>query len=379
MRPPRVSLSRRSEHPTTKNALSIALSARRMAGLPVHDLTVSNPTTADLSYDVQAVTSGLSSPRALVYDPAPFGLDSARKTIAERMHVDPSRVVCTASTSEAYAFLFKALCDPGDEVLVPAPSYPLFDQLASIEGVTLRPYRVAYDGAWHLDTSSLRTTDRTRAVLAVSPNNPTGNVLTRDELEALTRFNVPVICDEVFAQYTFRDAADAVTCAATEAGAHLVISLGGLSKLVGMPQMKLAWMLIGGPDDLAQPLLDRLEWIADAFLSVGAPVQHALPKLLESGVGDAIAARVTAGLSMLRGVLEMTSATVLDVQAGWYAIVQLPNTRTEEQWVMSLLARGVYVHPGHFFDMEQEPFIVISLLTPERDLAAGVQVIAESL
>ncbi len=372
-------LSRRSEHETKQNALSVALSARRLAGLPVIDLTVSNPTTADLAYDDASILGALGSRGALLYEPTPFGLDSARKIVALYNEVDWHRVVLTASTSEAYAFLFKALCDPDDEVLVPAPSYPLFDQLASIEGVRLVPYRLAYDGAWHLDASSLARTERTRAVLTVSPNNPTGNSLTRAELASLSALGLPVIADEVFAEYTFKDSPDRVVCAAREASDGLVISLGGLSKLAGLPQMKLAWMVIGGPDALANPLLDRLEWIADAFLSVGAPVQHALPALLEHGVRDVIRARLRANLERLRATLESTTATVLDVEAGWYAIVRLPKTRSEVAWVMALLDGGVYAHPGHFFDMETEPYLVISLLTPERDLERGAKELVELL
>jgi alanine-synthesizing transaminase len=365
-------LSRRSRHELEKNILSLALDARRAAKLPVIDLTVSNPTTAGIAYDAKAITSALSSEGSLVYEPAPFGLDSARKIVAQYTGMDASCIVLTASTSEAYAFLFKALCDPGDEVLVPRPSYPLFDQLASIEGVVLVPYRLAYDGAWHLDASTLKVNARTRAVLTVSPNNPTGNVLTRDELGVLASTGLPVIADEVFAEYTFGETKDAVPCAARLANDHVVISLGGLSKLAGLPQMKLAWMGIGGPDTLVAPLIERLEWIADAFLSVGAPVQHALAGLLKSGARDAIAARVTRNLETIRRALANTAATVLDVRGGWYAIVRLPSVHTEEHWVMSLLDRGVYVHPGHFFDMESEPFVVISLLTPSTDLATGL-------
>jgi len=372
-------LSRRSEHETRQNALSVALSSRRAAGLPVIDLTVSNPTTAGVVYDQDAITRALGDGAVLTYEPAPFGLDSARKVVAQYNDVDSRRVVLTASTSEAYAFLWKALCDPDDEVLVSAPSYPLFDQLAAIEGVRLVPYRLAYDGAWHLDASSLARTERTRAVLTVSPNNPTGNSLTRAELAALCALGLPVIADEVFAEYTFRDSPDRVVCAAREASGSLVISLGGLSKLAGLPQMKLAWMVIGGPDALADPLLERLEWIADAFLSVGAPVQHALPELIRHGARDAIRARLRVNLDRLRATLANSAATVLDVEAGWYAIARLPATRSEHEWVMALLDRGVYAHPGHFFDMESEPYLVLSLLTPERDLERGAQEIVAML
>lgn len=378
-----LSLSRRSAHESARNALSLALDARRARGEGVVDLTVSNPTRAGLPFDASAVTEALSDRAALVYEPAPLGLPSAREAVARLYDVDASRVVITASTSEAYAFLFKALCDPGDEVLALAPSYPLFDQLAGIEGVRLAPFRLAYDGAWHLDAPSLvhALSPRSRAVLTVSPNNPTGNVLRSAELEALQAVGLPVICDEVFAEYTFANRPQSVRCAARDASDGLVVSLGGLSKLGALPQMKLAWMIVGGPDALASPLLERLEWIADAFLSVGAPVQHALPRLLEATapVRAAIRSRTARNLETLRARLAGTAATVLDVEAGWYAIVRLPATRAEEVWALDLLARGVYVHPGHFFDMEGEPFVVVSLLTPEADLDSGIAIVLSEL
>jgi len=257
--------SLRSAHEGRKNALSLALEERRARGQLVTDLTVSNPTTAGIPYDAAAIQGALSVPESLVYEPAAFGLASARQAVADHLGMDGSRVLLTASTSEAYAFLFKALCDPGDEVLVPAPSYPLFDQLASIESVRLVPYRIAYDGAWHLDAASIVPTARTRAILVVSPNNPTGSSLTRPELARLRATGLPVVADEVFAPYAFRAGQDRVECAAREAGSSLVFSLGGLSKLAGLPQMKLGWIVVGGPEELTREALERLEWIADAF------------------------------------------------------------------------------------------------------------------
>ena len=373
--------SRRSAYAADRNALSLALGARRARGERVIDLTTSNPTTAGLHYDDHAIAAALANVAAMTYEPAALGLPQTRELIARYTQVDASRIVITASTSEAYAFLFKALCDPGDHVLIPAPSYPLFDQLAGIEGVTLAPYRLAYDGAWHIDTPSIAkaTSDRTRAIVAVSPNNPTGNVLTRGELAAMQAAKLPIISDEVFAEYTFSSAADSVFCAAREAGESLVFSLGGLSKLAGLPQMKLGWIALGGPDALVAEAIDRLEWIADAFLSVAAPVQHALPALLASGAVTraSISSRLARNLAALRATLSGSPATVLSVEAGWYAMVRMPNTRTEEAWAMALLELGVYVHPGHFFDMESEPYLVLSLLTPEADWQQGARVIGE--
>ena len=371
--------SLRSAHEGRKNALSLALEERRARGQLVTDLTVSNPTTAGIPYDAAAIQGALSVPESLVYEPAAFGLASARQAVADHLGMDGSRVLLTASTSEAYAFLFKALCDPGDEVLVPAPSYPLFDQLASIESVRLVPYRIAYDGAWHLDAASIVPTARTRAILVVSPNNPTGSSLTRPELARLRATGLPVVADEVFAPYAFRAGQDRVECAAREAGSSLVFSLGGLSKLAGLPQMKLGWIVVGGPEELTREALERLEWIADAFLSVGAPIQHALPRILAASepTRATIRGRLARNLDVLRRTLEGSAATVLDVEGGWYAIVRLPATRDEEAWTLELLSHGYHVHPGHFFDMEGEPFVVVSLLTPEADLERGARAIRD--
>jgi alanine-synthesizing transaminase len=288
-------------------------------------------------------------------------------------------VVLTASTSEAYAFLFKLLCDPGDEVLVPVPSYPLFEHLARLETVRAVPYRIAYDGAWHLDVSSVRSAvgPRTRAISVVTPNNPTGSYVKRDELAALAALGLPIVSDEVFAGYSLDPRPDPTRAAsALEAEGALVFALGGLSKLAALPQMKLAWIALGGDAGLVDPALARLEVIADAFLSVGAPVQHALPSLLASrgGVTSAIVARTRENLAFLRGALEGKAVSVLEVEGGWYATLRLPRTQAEEQWALSLLEQdGVYVHPGHFFDFESEAYLVASLLTPGPVFRDGIQ------
>jgi aspartate/methionine/tyrosine aminotransferase len=292
-------------------------------------------------------------------------------------------VVLTASTSEAYAFLFKLLCDPGDEVLVPSPSYPLFEHLARLESVRAVPYRLAYDGAWHVDLPSVRAavSSRSRAIVAVSPNNPTGSYLKRHELDALADVGLPIVSDEVFGRYAVK-ADGARATSALEAGdrAPLVFALGGLSKLAGLPQMKLAWIAIGGQAARVTEALARLEVIADAFLSVGTPVQHALPALLasrntaERSIHDRMLSNVAAIASAAGG----SAVSLLDVEGGWYAILRLPATRTEEAWTLAFLEQdGVYVHPGHFFDFEDEAYVVVSLLTPEETLREGVRRIVD--
>jgi aspartate/methionine/tyrosine aminotransferase len=372
--------SRRSSHDTAPNALALARDAVSASGRPWLDLTVSNPTRADIPYDQTAILDALRDERALVYEPAPFGLRSAREAVSRELGsaVPSSRVVLTASTSEAYAFLFKLLCDPGDDVLVPQPSYPLFELLARFEGVELVPYRLAYDGQWHVDTDSLRRArgPRTRAVLAVSPNNPTGSYLKKDELAAIADLDLPIVSDEVFASYSFADDARRATTALDATGS-LVFALGGLSKLAALPQMKLAWIAAGGPGPVVASALERLELIADSFLSVGTPVQHAASTLLATrGPAErAIQERTRTNLATLReSVGARSAATVLDVEGGWYATLRLPGVLTEERWVLDLLEKdGVYTHPGHFFDLEDGAHLVVSLLTPREVFAEGVQ------
>jgi aspartate/methionine/tyrosine aminotransferase len=374
--------SSRSSFDLSPNPLAVALERLR-ASRSLLDLTESNPTRAELPYPNEAILDALSSPGALLYEPHPFGLPSARDAIAAELSssgvvVPPSHVVLTASTSEAYAFLFKLLCDPGDEILVPAPSYPLFAHLAQLESVRSVSYRLAYDGAWHVDLDSVRRgiTSRTRAVLSVAPNNPTGSYLKRDELAALASLGLPIVSDEVFARYPLREDSGRALTALEAQGAPLVFALGGLSKLAALPQMKLAWMAVGGAAPSALQALARLEVVADAFLSVGSPVQHAVPALLASRVPveAAIQARTRKNLAVLRQATRGSAASVLDVEGGWYAVLRVPRTHSEESWALSLLEEDdVIVHPGHFFDFEQEAYLVVSLLTREATFEEGVR------
>jgi hypothetical protein len=374
--------SRRSSFDLAPNRLALALEKARAAARPLLDLTESNPTQAGLEYDPAAILRALSSEAALAYEPAAFGLPSARDAVARNLgvdglHVEPSRVILTASTSEAYAFLFKLLCDAGDEVLVPRPSYPLFEHLARLEGVRAVPYRLGYDGAWHIDPASLRdaVTARTRAVVTVSPNNPTGSYLKHDELELLASTGLPLVSDEVFARYPLRDDPRRAR-SALEGASPLVFSLGGLSKLAGLPQMKLAWTVLGGDPATVAGAMARLEVIADAFLSVATPVQHALPALLAAGrtTERAIQERMKENLAWLVDACRAVPVSLLDVEGGWYATLQLPGVRGEEAWALAFLEDdGVQVHPGHFFDFEREPYAVVSLLTPAAIFREGMR------
>jgi aspartate/methionine/tyrosine aminotransferase len=375
-------LSRRTSLDRAPNPLALAIERARATGEPLLDLTVSNPTTAKIAYDETAILAALADPGALVYAPDAFGLASARAAVcgvlSERgISVGAERVLLTASTSDAYGYAFKLLCDPGDEVLVPEPSYPLFEHLARFDGVRPVPYRLAYDGAWHVDVSSLERarSERTRAIVVVSPNNPTGSYLKRSELASLARLGLPIVSDEVFAEYPL-DAPRDCARSALETDQVLVLALGGISKLLGLPQLKLGWAVVGGPSEQVGEALARLEICADAYLSVGAAVQHALPRLLAAGraTRDAIRLRTSKNLETLRAALAGSAATLLPVEGGWTAVMRLPRTRSEEDWVLGLLsAERTLVQPGWFYDFEDEPFIVVSLLGVEAVLAEGAE------
>ena len=320
-------------------------------------------------------------PRILRYEPTAHGLLSAREAVAEYYHdtVHPHRILLTASTSEAYSYLFKLLCDPGDEILVPRPSYPLFDMLAQLESVRVTHYPLHYQEGWFIDIAALQNaiTSRTRAIVWVNPNNPTGSYLKRSEYVAMARLcsenGLALISDEVFADYSFEDNPDALRSVTASDGC-LSFSLSGLSKVCGMPQMKLGWIVASGPGH--EEALSRIEWIADTFLSVGAPVQCAAPALLQSrdSIQRAIRTRTSRNLASLHGVCPPTSPwRVLRVEGGWYATLQAPHTKSEEERTLELLDSGVLVQPGFFFDFESEPYLVISLLTEPQKFVTGVK------
>ncbi len=371
-----IPFSSRLDWDLPRNRLSEALAARRAAGARVLDLTESNPTRAGFEYP-EALLEALADRRALRYDPAPAGLAAARAAVP-----DSPRVLLTASTSEAYAYLFKLLADPGDEILAPRPSYPLFEFLARLESLRVAQYPLRYDHGWMVDFARLEeaATPRARAVVVVNPNNPTGSFLKREEFERLEDFcaarGLAIISDEVFSAYAFGPDPLRVE---TLAGARraLTFCLGGLSKSCGLPQMKLAWIAAAGPEPLRRAAFERLELIADTYLSVGTPVQWALPKLLEAGaaVREQIARRTAGNLARLRAAIGPESPLrVLEVEGGWYATVQAPRVLAEEDWALALLEEdGVLVQPGFFFDFESEAYLVVSLLTEPRAFEEGVR------
>jgi alanine-synthesizing transaminase len=379
-------LSRRSDLGQEHNAFSAALHRAKHAGRKLFDLTLSNPTIADFPYDSAAILEALADPRLLHYAPEPFGLGEAREAVAAEWQrqghsIDVRRIFLTASTSEAYSVLLKLLCDPGDEVLVPRPSYPLLEHLSHLESVRLVSYALTYDGAWHIDLESLERvlSPRTRAVITVSPNNPTGSFLKRDELAALSALGLPLISDEVFAAYPLTSSARRAS-SVLESSSRLTFALGGLSKSAGLPQIKLAWTAVGGPSTLVDPALERLEVLLDAYLSPSTPAQLALARLLRAGAPTqrAILERCRENLAALDRELQGSAATRLDVEGGWYAVLRLPETASEEYWVLELLERDdVVVHPGFFYDFAREPFVVLSLITPSPEFTEGVRRLAK--
>jgi aspartate/methionine/tyrosine aminotransferase len=367
---------------TELNRISEAVRVRREGGGEILDLTESNPARAGLLQNADSLGEALHHPLVNTYDPSPQGSMEAREAIAtyyagRGQTVDPERILLTASTSESYSWLFKLLANPGDEVLVPRPSYPLFEFLAALESVRVVQYPLLYHDRWQIDFGALEAllTTRTRAIVVVNPNNPTGSFLKGDEWDKLRRLQLPVICDEVFSDFFFRPDETRVTSLAGHQDEVLSFSLSGLSKVSGIPQMKLGWMVLSGPEQQVCEALHRLELIADTYLSVGTPVQLAAPRLLalRTGFQEALAARLRANLQFLRG----TRFRLLDVEGGWYSTVRVPRVRTEEEWVLHLLDRGVLVQPGFFYDFECEAYLVLSLLTPTEVFAEGCSRILE--
>jgi len=378
--------SARTRWDLTANRLARLFGEKRARAETVLDLTESNPTRVGLPAP-RDLLAPLAQPAALRYEPSPFGLPAARAAVAAEFArrgaaLDPSRVLLTASTSEAYAILFKLLCDPGDEVLVPCPGYPLFDFLTRLESVHVRTYSSTWDGEWHVDLQALQSAmgPRTRVVVVVHPNNPTGAFLKTGELEAIETLcagrGIALVSDEVFADYAFRPDPRRAPCVAHD-GPALAFTLGGLSKSCALPQLKLAWMAVTGPEPGRREALARLEVVADTYLSVSTPVQVAAPDLLarREELQAPLRARLAGNLAVLRACLGPASpATLLEPEGGWYAVLRVPATVSEEERVTQLLAeRNVLVHPGYFFDFPSEAFLVLSLLPPPDILAQGLE------
>jgi alanine-synthesizing transaminase len=408
--------SKRSRPWSEINRLTERLAAIRRAGEPVLDWTLSSPLKASLPYDRTAVDHALRRGHTWRYDPHPLGLYRARQAIAAVLHaegmpVQPEQIAITSSTSEAYAWLFKLLCAPGEGVAVPAPSYPLFEQLAGLEHVELRPYGLRYDGHWYVDEVALRYAcgspsqhdvgnppqhlTLTRALVTVHPNNPTGSYLSHEDSDLLMGQGLPLICDEVFGPYRLPEWPGPQGCvnaaiesrhvmgprSQTGVGGDppvLTFHLDGLSKRAGLPHLKLGWIAVRGPSALVNEAMQRLEWIADAYLSPNAVVQEALPELLASSevVQHAIRARIAINYAQLLDRCQRTAVTVLCAQGGWYATLRLPHVQTDEQWALTLLEQArVYTHPGYLYDFDvalHGCVLVVSLLLEEEDFERAV-------
>lgn len=365
---------------TEESDLARAHRRRLEAGLPIADLTASNPTRCGLAFPPDLVDA-LASPQALNYDPQPRGQFAARRAVCAyyKDHgalLDPAQIILTTSTSEAYSFLFRLLCDPGTEIVVPQPGYPLFDYLAVLDDVRVRNAPLVYDHGWQIDPEGFRRaiTPQTRAIVLVHPNNPTGHFTKPWEAEELARlcrrFDLPLIVDEVFLDYHLGQRSSSFAAGLNGVPVFVV---SGLSKIAGLPQMKAAWIVATGPERAAA--LDRLEVIADTFLSMNTPVQLALPRWLESreAIQAQIRSRTAANLAELdRQLAGSPVVSRLQTEGGWYAILRIPALRPDEETVLDLLDAGVWVHPGYFFGLPPSGWLVVSLLSPEREFSTGV-------
>jgi alanine-synthesizing transaminase len=373
------------------NRLSEALARHRGAGKPLLDLAASNPTACGFEYDNRAILQVLANPAALRYSPDPKGLRSAREAVvayyaARNVAVPVDHIVLTTGTSEAYSFAFRTLCNPGDEILIPEPSYPLFAFLADIQDVALVRYPLVYDYGWQINFHAFEQaiTARTRAVIVVHPNNPTGHFVKTQEVKQLNRIcaahELAIIADEVFLDFVLTKQSHSSFAANGEA---LTFTTSGLSKISGLPQMKAAWLITGGPEQLKSQALARLEVIADTYLSMNTPVQLAMAALFEQrhSFQKQLLARVAKNLAELDRQLSLQkSCTRLTVEGGWYAVLRVPATRPDEELAIELLERsGVYVHPGHFYDFPADGFLVVSLITREEEFRAGLTLLLSSL
>jgi alanine-synthesizing transaminase len=385
--------SSRTNWKLAQNRFTQTLAEVRASGTKILDLTHSNPTRIGLHYDEQAILGALASPRSLDYDPQSKGLRESREAVAgyyREQHgvreIDPEHVVLTTSTSEGYSFVFRLLCNAGDELLVPKPSYPLFEFLADLQDVKLVPYPLIYDHGWQMDFHSLEKaiTPRTRGVVVVHPNNPTGSCVQPHELQLLNAFcrehELAVITDEVFLDYVLEEKQPASFAANRDV---LTFTLSGLSKISALPQMKVAWVVTSGPTEQASEALARLEVIADTYLSMNAPIQWALPMLLEQrkNIQSQLLKRVKNNLAELnRQLAAQKSCERLNVEAGWYAVLRVPVTRSDEDLVIELLReKSVLVHPGHFYDFPSDGYLVLSLITAEVEFSEGIGKVLEYL
>jgi alanine-synthesizing transaminase len=366
------------------NRLAEALERQKSSGRKLLDLSASNPTECGFRYNAPAIMRALCSPASLQYHPDPRGMKSARQAVSayyaargERVSIDD--LLLTASTSEAYSFVFRLLCNPGDELLIPTPSYPLFDFLADINDIKLIRYSLFYDHGWHIDIHALKQaiTPRTRGMILVHPNNPTGHFTKTEEIAQLNEIcaanQMAIIADEVFLDFSLGAAQKSFVANS----ASLTFTMSGISKISGLPQMKFAWLAVNGPKEVKREALARLEMIADTYLSLNAPIQLAAPVLLQQRATfqQQLMGRVRNNLAELDAQLaEERKVSRLEVEGGWYAVLRIPATRPDEELAIELLEKhDVYLHPGHFYDFPGDGYMIVSLITPEPDFSEGLR------
>ena len=375
--------SRRAAERIAPNRITRALAARRAAGGEILDLTNTNPTSCGLAWPLATLERAFRGGDTSSYRPEPFGSLETRSAVCDYLahqgiSATPERVMITTSTSEAYGWLLKLLCDSGERIAVPVPGYPLIETLARLEGVETAPFRFEYDGEWRIDEATLRaaTCGSTRAVALVHPSNPTGAFVSRDDVAQVRDRGLPIVSDEVFAAYDWRDGARRTASLLGEHGDSLVFRLDGLSKSAALPQMKLAWTVIAGPDRLVGDALARLEHIADAYLSPSAPVQAALPALLAEApaMRENVAARCRESIATLVSACAGTALTFLRPDGGWSGVVRLPTTSDDESWALDFIEKaGVFVHPGYLYDFDDGAYFVVSLLTEPATLKPALE------
>jgi alanine-synthesizing transaminase len=367
------------------NPLSKALAEHIASGKPIIDLTESNPTKCGFQVETEQILGALSNPASVHYDPIPQGLLPARNAVADYYRtrgcaINVNDIFLTTSTSEAYSFLFRTLCNPGDELLIPQPGYPLFNFLADIQDVTTVRYPLIYDYGWQIDFHALQraVTPRTRGIIVVNPNNPTGHFSKADDMDRLNQLclerELALIADEVFLDFYL---GKGILPSFASNNQALTFTMSGLSKISGLPQMKVAWLIATGPQALKQQAVARLEMIADTYLSMNTSMQLALPVLLElrQKFQRQCMERTRNNLAQLDKLLSTQKlCTRLNIEGGWYAILRVPVTANDEDLALELLnTRGVYVHPGHFYDFPADGYLVVSLITPELAFAAGIE------
>lgn len=380
--------SLRANWDLTPNRLIESLELKRAAGVDVLDLTESNPTDAGFKYDEPGILDALSQPESMLYQPSPRGLLTARKAIADyyRSHsknVDPESILLTASTSEAYGYLFKLLTNPGDEILIPQPGYPLFDFLAGLECLQIIHYPLRYseNKGWQIDIESMRAliSNKTAAIIAINPNNPTGSYIKEFELDSINKlcnqYQLALIVDEVFLDYGYKEDSDRAGTVASNNQA-LTFVLSGLSKVLGLPQVKLGWIQVNGPEPLCSNAQERLEFIADTYLSVATPVQLAAKRLLDQRdlIQTQILARIQGNGHFLKTQCgKLADCRMLTSEGGWYAVIEMPPDLSDEEIAHQLLDQeDVFIHPGYFYGFEKDNYLIVCLLTPTATFQEGI-------